>query len=296
MRKSGEYEDGSGSEAGSGSEGGSLGYAYSESDEGHSYRELEAWNEPRRPETLYDPYRSQSSSRSRSRSPPPAYDSRVEYDDREGESPSSSSSYRSGKNNSYAQEYGYMNESERMVRDDRSGNEEEEYAEEAGEKRGRSRPAYSLIARAVEAASSDDPQHPTRHFPKPIHQHYQATTTLAAAVGHDSNDNDDDVIDDYAYSTYPRHDEQEKEQEQPLSYAMTPMTGSYFDPHVSGSGINGSGNGRENADIEIGFGRPLDVPSSPFSPGGERAARAAAARGWRSEWYKSPPNSGRREG
>jgi hypothetical protein len=41
--------------------------------------------------------------------------------------------------------------------------------------------------------------------------------------------------------------------------------------------------------IDIAIGKPIAIPNGPLTPFGEREAKAEAALGLRSQWYKSPP-------
>ena len=42
--------------------------------------------------------------------------------------------------------------------------------------------------------------------------------------------------------------------------------------------------------ISIAIAAPLDIPEGPLTPFGEREAKAGAALGLKSTWYKSPRN------
>ena len=66
-----------------------------------------------------------------------------------------------------------------------------------------------------------------------------------------------------------------------------------YDGRGRGRGRERERDGSQHAEIEIVMGNPLQLPDGPFSPGGERAQQAVAARGGRSEWYRSPPGSAR---
>ena len=263
LRKSAEYESETESARGSFEGGYNNGYSQAEqsrNQEAHYTSELPTHKSPQWPATPYDPHKpygasgrsrshSPSGSRSYSRSPSPP-SYESEYNQGYGYGYESRSESRTSNRSNKNNAFAQAQHEESQPLQERNPDGEDSHR---GRERARGPATYSFITHAVEAASSDDPAH---YHPQP-HQHHDSQPHAnpfsdSRSYPHSYNNNNDLAQHDFAYAAAP-------------VAAQTPT------------------------EISIGIGNPLDVPNSPFSPDGERAAKAAAAMGYRSEWYRSPP-------
>lgn len=94
---------------------------------------------------------------------------------------------------------------------------------------------------------------------------------------------------DLPFNTYYNSTVPETVEEHEFAYPQEKSQPSYKERWTAAQPNSESVNQANGEEIDIAIGQPIRIPEGPLTPFGEREAKAEAGRGFRSQWYKSPP-------